>query len=75
MADNLSRIKSAVLRGTFALPHPVRRLIAGRSIRKDNQELALEAQLLLRFMRLDGKDELWAGSVAASRVAREVARC
>ncbi|HET7016184.1 MAG TPA: alpha/beta hydrolase [Streptosporangiaceae bacterium] len=73
MTSSLARIKSAVLRGTFALPHPVRRFIAGRPIRKDDQEMALEAQLLLRFMRLDGKDELWAGSVAASRASLEEA--
>jgi len=73
VTDLVSRIKGAVLRGTFALPQPVRRLIAGRPIRKDDQELALEAQLLLRFMRLDGTAEIWAGSVAASRTSLEKA--
>jgi acetyl esterase len=73
VTDRVSRIKSAVLRGTFALPRPVRRLIAGHPIREDGQELALEAQLLLRLMRLDGSAELWAGSVAASRVSLEKA--
>src|SRR3954471_211564 len=71
----LLRIKSAVLRGTFALPRPVRRLIAGRPIRQDGQQLALEAQLLLRFLRLEGKHELWAGSVAASRESLEEGVC
>jgi acetyl esterase len=69
--EAVSSIRSAVLRRAFTLPRPARRLIAGRPIRKDGQELALDAQLLLRFSRLEGKDELWTGSVASSRASLE----
>ena len=65
------RLKSAALRGAFALPSPVRRMLAGRAVVLDGQQLAVEAQLLLRLLRLDGRDELWAGSVADSRAAIE----
>lgn len=54
----LSRLKSAALRGAFALPGPVRRMLAGRAVVLDGQKLAVDAQLLLRLLRLDGKDEL-----------------
>lgn len=46
--------QAAALRATFALPKRVRRGIAGRPIRIDGQELALDAQLLLRLMSLSG---------------------
>ena len=67
----LSRLKGAALRGAFALPGPVRRMLAGRAVVLDGQKLAVDAQLLLRLLRLDGRDELWAGSVADSRAAIE----
>jgi acetyl esterase len=51
-------LEAAVLRGVFALPRPVRRLIAGRPIRLDHQELALDAQLLLKLQRLSGQGRL-----------------
>ncbi|MEV4267354.1 alpha/beta hydrolase [Kribbella sp. NPDC049584] len=67
--SGLLRLKRAALRGAFALPFPVQRMLAGRTVIVDDQELAVEAKLLLRFLRLDGRDELWAGSVADSRAA------
>ncbi|MER7246976.1 alpha/beta hydrolase [Kribbella sp. NPDC000426] len=63
------RLKTAALRAAFALPRPVQRILAGRPVVLDGQRLAVEAQLLLRLLRLDGRDELWAGSVADSRIA------
>lgn len=43
----------ALLRAVFALPRPVKRLIAGAPVRRDGQELALDAQLLLLMSKLD----------------------
>jgi acetyl esterase/lipase len=45
-------IQGAALQAVFALPRPVRRLVAGSPIRRDGQELALDAQLLLRMLAL-----------------------
>jgi acetyl esterase len=59
------RILSAVLRGLYGLPRPVRRLIAGRQVRVDANELALDAQLLLRLNRLSGGDKPKTTVVAA----------
>jgi acetyl esterase len=47
-------VAGAVLRAVFALPGPVRRLIAGRPVVRDGQRLALDAQLLLLMTRLEG---------------------
>ena len=47
-------VAGAVLRAVFALPDPVRRLIAGRPVVRDGQRLALDAQLLLLMTRLEG---------------------
>jgi acetyl esterase len=66
-----ARIGSAVLRTAFALPRPVRRLLAGRPVEADGQRLAPQAQLLLRLLRAAGRDELWTGTVAGSRAALE----
>ncbi|GLW95477.1 alpha/beta hydrolase [Actinokineospora globicatena] len=52
------RIQTAAVRALFALPRPVRRLIAGRPIRVDGQELDLDAQLLLTLNRLANGDGL-----------------
>jgi acetyl esterase len=66
-----ARIEGAALRAVFALPRPVRRSIAGRPLVVDGQTLALEAQLVLRLMRLGGHDGIWTGSVSGSRAALE----
>lgn len=55
------RVQAAAAQLLYALPKPVRRLIAGRPLRLDGQELALDAQLLLRMQQLTG-----AGMVASS---------
>jgi acetyl esterase/lipase len=47
-----SRVEAAAAKLIFALPRPARRLIAGRPIRLDGQELALDAQLLLRLQQV-----------------------
>ncbi|GAB3582071.1 alpha/beta hydrolase [Amycolatopsis endophytica] len=53
MATSLqSRVEAAAAQLIFGLPAPVRRLIAGRAIRLDGQELALDAQLLLRLQQI-----------------------
>lgn len=50
----------------YALPAAARRLIAGRPIRIDGQELALDAQLLLRLQQLTGT-RLGNGDVSTAR--------
>ena len=47
-----SRVEAAAARLIFGLPEPMRRLIAGRPIRLDGQDLALDAQLLLRLQQI-----------------------
>lgn len=48
----LRRVEAAGLQLIYSLPRAVRRLIAGRPIRLDGQELALDAQLLLKLSEL-----------------------
>jgi acetyl esterase len=45
-------VQGLALHAVFALPQPLRRLIAGPPIRRDGLELALDAQLLLRMLAL-----------------------
>lgn len=45
-----------MLRGLFALPSPARRLLAGPPVRIDGQELALDAQLMIRLKNRSGSD-------------------
>lgn len=59
-------LERATLAGVYALPRPLRRLIAGPAIRIDGQELALDAQLLLRMANLTGF-QLTGGSPAQAR--------
>ncbi|GAB3000120.1 alpha/beta hydrolase [Amycolatopsis acidiphila] len=53
----LPRVEAAAARLIYALPRPIRRLIAGKPIRLDGQELALDAQLLLRLQQV-GKSSM-----------------
>lgn len=46
------RAEAAALQLVYSLPRMVRRLIAGRPIRLDGQELALDAQLLLKLQAM-----------------------
>jgi acetyl esterase len=55
------------LRFVFALPAPLRRLIAGRPIVLDGQRLHPDSQLLLRLQRLTG--ESWSHTSAAANRA------
>jgi acetyl esterase len=67
MAAPLSvRAKAAVVRGLFALPKPVRRLLAGPPVRIDGQDEALDAQLVIRLKNLSGSD-VFAGPVEKAR--------
>ena len=50
------RAQAEVVRGLFALPKRVRRLLAGPPVRIDGQELALDAQLVIRLKNLSGSD-------------------
>jgi acetyl esterase len=60
-------VQAAALRGLYALPLWVRRLIAGRPVRLDGQELALDAQLLLRMNKIAGDRGLSGGTPERAR--------
>jgi acetyl esterase len=67
MANSLqSHVEAAVAQVVFGLPRPLRRLIAGKPIRLDGQELALDAQLLLRLQQV--------GKVTLAQDTPELAR-
>ncbi|KEI43662.1 MAG: alpha/beta hydrolase [Saccharopolyspora rectivirgula] len=63
------KVEKAVARAVFALPRPLRRLLAGSPIRIDGQELALDAQLLLKLQKLSGQTELSAPNPELARAA------
>ncbi|RSD19638.1 alpha/beta hydrolase [Amycolatopsis eburnea] len=67
------RVQAAASQLAFWLPTPVRRAAAGRTVRIDGQELALDAQLLLRLQKI-AKAELVRGSVEQSRALLDVGR-
>ncbi|GAA3439722.1 hypothetical protein GCM10018954_093430 [Kutzneria kofuensis] len=67
------RWQARVLQALFALPRPVRRLIAGAPIRIDGQTLDLDAQLLLRMQQLSGT-ELHGTDVKQARAAIRAGR-
>jgi acetyl esterase len=54
MLSARDRIDAAVLRGLSKLPERVTRLLAGRPVRIDGQELSSQAQLILRLLELTG---------------------
>lgn len=60
------RAEAAFSQLAFWLPRPVRRAIAGPPLRLDGQELALDAQLLLRLQKL-ARSALVQDSVESSR--------
>jgi acetyl esterase len=61
------RAQASAAQLLFWLPRPLRRLIAGKPVRLDGQELALDAQLLLRLQKLSGAG-LVSGTVEQSRI-------
>jgi acetyl esterase len=66
------RVQAAMSQVLYGLPTPVRRLIAGRPIRLDGQELSLDAQLLLRLQKLVGAE--LDGTLEQARAALNDAR-
>ncbi|CAM4115651.1 alpha/beta hydrolase [Kibdelosporangium persicum] len=60
-------VQGTALRALYRLPHRIRRLIAGPPIRLDGQELALDAQLLLRARAMSGVPSLASGTPAKAR--------
>jgi acetyl esterase len=67
------RVQAAASQLAFWLPAPLRRAVAGRPVRLDGQDLALDAQLLLRLQKLAGA-ELVQGSVEQSRALLDTGR-
>lgn len=63
--------QAAALRGVFALPRRARRRLAGRPIRIDGQDLALDAQLLLRMFKLSRTTLAGVGDPAEIRARLE----
>lgn len=64
--------QTAAAHALFALPEPARRVLAGRPVRRDGQQLALEAQLLLRLQQVSGQSMVLDG-VQRSRRALDAA--
>ncbi|MDI2032413.1 alpha/beta hydrolase [Saccharopolyspora sp. TS4A08] len=60
-------LEGAAMRAVYALPQPLRRLIAGPPVRLDDQELALDAQLLLKLQKITGQTGLSAATAAKAR--------
>lgn len=74
MAIPLSvRVQAAASQLVFWLPKPVRRAIAGRQVHLDGQDLALDAQLLLRLQKL-ARADLVGDSVEKSRALLDAGR-
>jgi acetyl esterase/lipase len=75
MSRTMSRlpigVQGAAAHALYAFPEPLRRLIAGPPVRVDGNELALDAQLLLRLTRMT-ETRLAEGSVADARRNVEV---
>ncbi|WP_026360650.1 alpha/beta hydrolase [Amycolatopsis nigrescens] len=69
-----TQVEAAAAQLVYALPSPVRRLIAGRAIRMDGQELALDAQLLLRLQQISGAELVRGASVAQARTLLDESR-
>ncbi|MEV4052634.1 alpha/beta hydrolase [Amycolatopsis sp. NPDC049688] len=67
------RAQAAASQLAFWLPTPVRRAVAGRPVRIDGQDLALDAQLLLRLQKI-ARAELVRGSVEQSRALLDTGR-
>jgi acetyl esterase len=65
-APSSIRVRAAVVRSLFALPRPVRRLLAGPPVRIDGQELDLDAQLMIRLKNRSGSD-VFAGRAEEAR--------
>ncbi|MBW0016252.1 MAG: alpha/beta hydrolase [Mycobacterium sp.] len=70
MAPLSVRVKAGVVSTLFALPRPIRRLLAGPPVRIDGQQQALDAQLVIRLKNLSGSD-VFAGSVEKARARYE----
>jgi acetyl esterase len=67
------RVQAAASQLAFWLPTPVRRAVAGRPVHLDGQDLALDAQLLLRLQKI-ARAELVRGSVEQSRALLDQGR-
>ncbi|GGV30410.1 alpha/beta hydrolase [Actinomadura cremea] len=63
-------VVGGALRAMFALPDPLRRVLAGAPVRRDGQLLALDAQLLLSLSRLEQRN-LGGGTPVSARRAME----
>ncbi len=61
--------QAGVVRALYALPLSLRRLVAGKPIRIDGNELALDAQLLLRLQQLAKMPPLSDGEPAQARAS------
>ncbi|WP_026422922.1 alpha/beta hydrolase [Actinokineospora inagensis] len=62
------RVQAALVRAVYALPRSVKRLVVGRPVRIDGQELAVDAQLLLLLNRLVNGSGMAGGDPQQSRV-------
>lgn len=68
-----TKVEAATTQVLYGLPRPLRQAIAGSKVRLDGQQLALDAQLLLRLQQLQGY-QLVTGDVAQDRRALDGGR-
>jgi acetyl esterase len=61
-----SRAKAKAIRFLYALPEPIRRVMAGRPVRIDDQEMTLDARFMNRLKNLTGS-EVFADPIDKSR--------
>jgi acetyl esterase len=66
-----ARVITVAARLLFGLPAPIKRLLAGRPLRRDGLELDLDMQLLLRLLSTDREATLHADDVATARAKLE----
>ena len=69
----LTPVEAPLLRAVMALPPRIQRLLAGRPIVRDGQTLELETQLLLRLLRISGRDEIGFGPASRPGVEADSA--
>lgn len=60
-------VQAVALRTVFALPRGLKRVIAGKPVRIDGQQLGLDAQLLLRMQKMTGQTQLSAPHAEQAR--------
>lgn len=67
--DTRARTEAAALRTTLRMPRPLKRLVAGRPVRVDGQQLDVDMQVVLRLQRLHEEPSVETLPLPAGRAA------